>query len=469
MLQGENMASVTCPKCGQVLVNNERICPACHALIPVPSAGNAGTAAGTPSGNKTLRPAAAPVSPAAAASVPRTPAANAASPDSGAKPETRTRASADKTPEKESKLVPILITVAAILSVAILILVIVFLVPRKNKSYRVIKVEDYDGTIDIEHKDESVDVFKGMQLAAGDMVSTGENSWLAMLIDSDKHIGASADTTFYIHAKGNEKKGAISIELEEGSALFTIDQKLNKDSTFKVTTPNATLSVRGTTFNASYDPDTDTTRTSVTEGTVVVKYGDGETEELNAGDTAFITGDEFTSVDRPAFIITRMYSRADYDPASPVSIRFAYTLRGNESKSVWNVNEGWASGTSQALAKEAFDINISYLLPHEEEIKEYMSGYTVERLNQPAPDLPGDSSDVSGWYLDTFSYGSGDEVDVTDWFPETLTISTDNGDRTFHVTQVVMWTQVFDENITEGVVGEAYIKELGFGFYGYSE
>ena len=426
------MGSVTCPKCGRILINNERICPECHTLLPEPA----------------VKPAA--------------PVQTETSPATVAKP-------AEKTSKPGSKAVTVLMIIAYSLGAVILILLIGLLVTRRAGSYRVIKVEDYDGSIEVERKEKSVDVFKGLQLAEGDMVSTGSNSWLAMLIDSDKHIGASADTTFYVRAKGNEKKGAVNIKLKEGSALFTIDQKLNKDSTFKVTTPNATLSVRGTTFTVSYNPETDTTRTAVTEGTVVAAYGDGETEELNAGDCGFITGDEFTSVDRPAFIITRTYSREDYDPASPVTIRFSYTLRGNESKSEWNVSEGWASGTSQALAKEAFDINISYLLPHEEEIKEYMSNYTLDRLNQPAPDLPGDEEDASGWYLDTFSYGSGDEEDVTDWFPETLTLHTESGDRVFNVTQVVMWTQVFDENITDGMVGEAYIKELGFGFYGYSK
>ena len=370
---------------------------------------------------------------------------------------------------KKSKLVTVLMVIAAVLSVIILLLVIIIFVPRRGSRFRVIKVEDYDGKVAVRRKKEPVDISKGIQLETGDRVSTGKSSWLAMLIDSDKHIGATAETVFFVEATGNEKKGSVTIKLKKGSAVFSIDNKLSDKSTFEVITPNASLSVKGTTFNVSYNPDTDTTRITVTEGTVTAKYGDGEKKKLNAGDSGFITYDEFSDIEKPAFIITRIYSRSAYDTASPVSIRFAYTMRGNEHKSIWDVEMGTAVAGNDSLAKEAFDTNISCLLPHEEEIKEYMSSYTLDRLNQPAPDLPGDGGDVSGWYLDTFSYGNGDEEDVTEWFPKTLSLHTESGEKTFHIDHVVMWTQVFDENITDGIVGEAYIKELGFGFYGYSE
>ncbi|MBO7340006.1 MAG: FecR domain-containing protein, partial [Lachnospiraceae bacterium] len=67
--------------------------------------------------------------------------------------------------------------------------------------------------------------------------------------------------------------------------------KLSENSEFEVTTPNASCSVRGTTFSVSYDPDTETTTVKVTEGVVKVKGG-GDNVRLGAGDEAIVTEDE---------------------------------------------------------------------------------------------------------------------------------------------------------------------------------
>ena len=399
-------------------------------------------------------------------------------------------------PEKKRKLIWIAGTAGVVVFTALVFISMFFL---RRTGYRVIKVANYDGSVTIERSRSDVELFKGMQLIAGDTVSTGSNSWLAMLIDSDKHIGADADTTFTVHSTGNDKKGSVTIDLVSGSALFTIEEKLNEDSTFKVTTPNATLSVRGTTFIVSYNPASNTTSTTVTEGVVQATYGDGEIVELHAGEGGIIAGDEFTDRTKPYFIITRTYSRTDepgaditeYDDdddngadetdvsndgadvseaagRSPVSLRFAYTLRGNERRSVWSMADEDTADGDEYLAETASIIDTEYIEPHTDEIMEYMESYRASRLNQPAPDIPDDGT-VSGWYLDTFTYGSTDEVDVTEWFPETLNLELEDSEETVKVTKVVMWTQVFDENLSDGVVVDAYVKELGFGVYGYPE
>ena len=105
---------------------------------------------------------------------------------------------------------------------------------------------------------------------------------------------------------------------------------------------------------------------------------------------------------------------------------------------------------------------------NEDEISSYMDSYRLSKLNQPAPETP-DGDTMSGWYLDTFSYGNPDERDITGWFPEEINLQLDTGSKKFHVTRVVMWPQVFDEYLSNGVVQDAYVKELGFGFYGYME
>ncbi|MBR1524504.1 MAG: FecR domain-containing protein [Lachnospiraceae bacterium] len=358
--------------------------------------------------------------------------------------------------------------IVSITALFIGIILIVVLIAKRGGRYRVIKVEDFNGSVNIERDGSDIDVFSGLQLVSEDIVSTGDNSWLGMLIDSDKHIGADANTTFTITASGSDKKGSVTIDLISGSALFTIEQKLNEDSTFEVTTPNATLSVRGTTFSVSYNPATNTTSTTVSEGTVWAEYGDGQIVELHAGDGGLITDDEFTDREKPIFIVSRIYSMSADPSEGPDSIRFAYTIRGGENKSVWSVSDEEAIEGDETLAKTAADISNGYLAAHEDEIADYINSYRSGRIDQPVSDIPGGDS-ASGWYLDTFNYGSEDEIDVTGWFPEVIPVEFEDGSGSFRISKAVMWTQVFDENISDGVIKDAYIKELGVGFYGSRE
>ncbi len=165
---------------------------------------------------------------------------------------------------------------------------------KKADSYRVIKVDNIDGTVSVE-RTSSKDVlsaFDGMQLVSEDVVSVDLASELLLLMDSDKHMLASENTKFEIEATGSSSKGSIKINLLEGNGLFTIDQKLNSDSSFEVTTPNATLSVRGTTFSVGYDSSSKTSTIEVIEGVVAVSNSDGSDEaEVTAGEIKTIQGD----------------------------------------------------------------------------------------------------------------------------------------------------------------------------------
>ena len=88
-----------------------------------------------------------------------------------------------------------------------------------------------------------------------DTVETGESSKAELLADSDKHILAEENTKFVLKATGTEKSGNITINLLYGTSLIEIENKLSEESYFEVTTPNATLSVRGTTFEVNYDEE----------------------------------------------------------------------------------------------------------------------------------------------------------------------------------------------------------------------
>ena len=157
--------------------------------------------------------------------------------------------------------------------VAVIVAAVVVISIRKKQSYRVIKVENIEGSAALSRDDKVDYLFKGLNLKARDMVTTATNSAVELLVDSDKHILARENTCFSIESAGNSKKGKLTINLEYGSTLIEIENKLGKDSEFNVKTPNATASVRGTTFEVSYDKEKNETTVVVEEGAEVVKIG----------------------------------------------------------------------------------------------------------------------------------------------------------------------------------------------------
>lgn len=185
------------------------------------------------------------------------------------------------------KKTPIIIVICSIALIAII--AVVLFVVLGGKSYRQVKVDDVDGDVVVIRDDDEMDAFEDMKLISKDEVQVDKKSSIVLLVDDDKHIAAEENTKFQIVATGSERKGEVKIELIDGNALFSIDNKLPDGSTFKVETPNATLSVRGTEFRVVYDAKNNQTSLEVIEGVVRVKYeGDEETENVEAGESRLI-------------------------------------------------------------------------------------------------------------------------------------------------------------------------------------
>ena len=171
---------------------------------------------------------------------------------------------------------------------------------KEEESYRVIKVEKLSGSVvvDRQSKNETIDAFVDMNLISGDVINVELGSSLYLLVDSEKHMRAGEDTKFEIEASGTDKKGSVKINLLKGEGVFSIDEKLNSDSTFEVTTPNAVMSVRGTVFSVSYDKYSDTTSVIVSEGIVYTQYNNGEDSiEIHEGGAYCIKGNELMPLD----------------------------------------------------------------------------------------------------------------------------------------------------------------------------
>lgn len=117
-----------------------------------------------------------------------------------------------------------------------------------EESYRVISVIEHNGGSTVTRGDggEQIALYDGLSLQSGDDVVTGANANLTMLIDSDKYLYAEDNTHFWLEASGKEGSSHTTIHLEDGCVLFRLDTKLNAGESYQLSTPSATMSIRGT-------------------------------------------------------------------------------------------------------------------------------------------------------------------------------------------------------------------------------
>ena len=210
--------------------------------------------------------------------------------------------------KSKSKLVPIILSLVALCMIIVVIVVVVAL----NNGHRVIKVESFEGAVSLVRDSDETDIMEGMNLKSEDTVTTGDSGLLQLLVDADKHILAKENTCFTIEASGSDEKGILRIELAYGTSLIEIENKLSDDSSVEVNTPNASLSVRGTTFETSYMETNNTTVVKVTDGVVNVA-SDTESAEVTAGQMATVRDDEIEIEDLSI----------EYNEASAFEVRYA--------------------------------------------------------------------------------------------------------------------------------------------------
>ena len=190
---------------------------------------------------------------------------------------------------KSKKKIGIIILISILL---VGIIAVVYILSRPH--YRSVKLDEYEGSVSLTRQDKAVEPYKGVMLIPGDFVETMQDSFAALSVDNDKHLGVKENTKLSINAAGTDTNGKVTIDLEYGEALFEIENKLNVDSSFEVSTPNAVLAVRGTTFDVYYSKEENTSKIDVEEGTVAVNYGADYSEQilLNAGESIIIMGED---------------------------------------------------------------------------------------------------------------------------------------------------------------------------------
>lgn len=140
----------------------------------------------------------------------------------------------------------IILPIGAVLVLAV-VLLLVFLL--REESYRVIQVSNVDGRAEVERVDIGfLDAYSGMMLQSEDSVEVEAESYLYLKLDEDKYVMAEPGSKMHLKATGSSTTSKTSIQLEAGAVVSRLDNKLSEESVFEVSTPNATMAVRGTVF-----------------------------------------------------------------------------------------------------------------------------------------------------------------------------------------------------------------------------
>ncbi len=163
-------------------------------------------------------------------------------------------------------------------------------------SERTVMVESRNGSVEAYDGKETTYLVEGDKLLSGMEITTGFEADLTLLLDADKHIYAAGKTKFKIVALGRSDSSRTRIDLVTGTLVSGLDNRLGKDDTFAVTTPNAVMAVRGTVFTVGVTKSKGEyiTKLTVTEGSVetaTIEDGAERKVTVSAGETAEFEGE----------------------------------------------------------------------------------------------------------------------------------------------------------------------------------
>lgn len=143
------------------------------------------------------------------------------------------------------------------------------------------RITDARGDVTYYHGEaEGVGVEKDMPLAAGDRITTGDNSSAEIALEGSHIIFLRSNSDFTVESS---RQSESIFNLNLGSLLARL-QKLGEGRVLKVRTPAAVAAVRGTEFGVEVDPE-NSAQTHIgvfDEGKVEIQGGKGPSETLTA-------------------------------------------------------------------------------------------------------------------------------------------------------------------------------------------
>lgn len=140
-----------------------------------------------------------------------------------------------------------------LISVILLILaIVVFSVIVSENGGRVLYIGEISGGASIIKGDGQVAASRNMTLKSGDIIVTDSEGTVKLKTDSGKYIYIQPSSTVYVNFTEKKNRGSIVVNISDGSVLCRLDNKLKKDASFEVRTPNSIISAEGTVFYVDF-------------------------------------------------------------------------------------------------------------------------------------------------------------------------------------------------------------------------
>lgn len=127
-----------------------------------------------------------------------------------------------------------------------------------DNTYRVLKVFELSGSAVVSRQGAGdLNAYVGMNLESGDTLSVNSGSTLRISMDGDKYVLLDEGTVLELVAEGSPSDSRTSLNLKEGTILNELTTSLSANSSYEVSTPKATMAVRGTSFMVSVKKNED--------------------------------------------------------------------------------------------------------------------------------------------------------------------------------------------------------------------
>ena len=122
---------------------------------------------------------------------------------------------------------------------------VVFLTQKEG--YRSLEVLESYGETTVYRDGKELEAYEGMKLRSGDYLTVWEDSYLRMRLDDDKYVYLEGQALMKLSALGSSKDSRTKIELELGTMVTEVENRLSDGASYEIHSPNTTMAIRGTT------------------------------------------------------------------------------------------------------------------------------------------------------------------------------------------------------------------------------
>jgi hypothetical protein len=200
---------------------------------------------------------------------------------------------AETAPHSDRKTPKKVITVVIVAAVILVIAGVFAAVYFSRFSATTMRLSRYDGKVTLTDKNgRDQDLREDRRLASGDVLDTGKESKVWVLLDEDRMVTIMERSSAEFYQSGKN----LRLHLSEGSLFFNIERSLEDDETFNIETSTMVVGIRGTSGYVTTDEDGKEVL-YLTSGKVEItgknpESGEEESVKLSAGQKAVIILDD---------------------------------------------------------------------------------------------------------------------------------------------------------------------------------